>query len=267
MENADKYIIWGISLVLASVIILLLNPFTIVNAGEKGVVLNWGAVSNRILNEGLHLIVPVYQSVKKINTKTVKYETGVAAYSGDSQTLETQIALNYHLRGDKVNKIYQEIGDIGAVEDTIINPSIQETVKAAIAKSPAQELIEKRAALLEEIRANLSEKLEKRNIVFDDVSMINFRFSDQYEKAVELKQVAQQQALKAENDLKRIKTEAEQRVTQAQAEAEAIKIQTEAITQQGGKDYVQLKAIEQWDGALPKSMVSNATLPFLNITD
>ncbi|GMX58281.1 MAG TPA: prohibitin family protein [Candidatus Pacearchaeota archaeon] len=265
METEDKYIVAGISLVLLAVILVLFSPFAIVGAGEKGVVLNWGAVSDRVLGEGLHLIVPVYQSVKKINAKTIKYETDVAAYSSDIQNLETKIALNYHLRGDRVNKIYQEIGDIGAVEDTIINPLIRETVKAAIAKSPAQELIDKRTVLLEEIRANLAEKLEKRGIVFDDVSMVDFRFSDQYEKAVELKQVAQQQALKAENDLKRIKTEAEQRVTQAQAEAEAIKIQTAAITQQGGKDYVQLKAIEQWDGALPKSMVSNATLPFLNI--
>jgi regulator of protease activity HflC (stomatin/prohibitin superfamily) len=265
METEDKYIVLGISFILLSVLMLLLNPFIIVNAGEKGVVMNWGAVSDKVFGEGLHFVIPIQQSVKKINTKTVKYETKVAAYSSDTQTVDSQVALNYHLQGNKVNKIYQEIGDIKSVEDTIVNPSIQETVKAAIAKSTAGELLEKRASLLEEIRTSLTERLSKRNIILDDFSLMNFRFSDQYERAVELKQVAQQQALKAENDLKRVQTEAQQRVSQAEAEAKAIQIQAQAITQQGGKDYVQLKAIEQWDGALPKSMVSNATLPFLNI--
>lgn len=84
-------------------------------------------------------------------------------------------------------------------------------------------------------------------------------------RAVESKQVSQQQALKAKNDLERIKLEAEQRVAQAEAEATAIKIQAEAITQQGGEDYVNLKAVEKWDGKLPTQMIPNASLPFINL--
>ncbi len=75
--------------------------------------------------------------------------------------------------------------------------------------------------------------------------------------------MAQQQALKAANDLDRIKTEAEQRVAQATAEAEAIKIQAQAITQQGGRDYVQLKAVEKWDGKLPGQMIPGSAVPFI----
>jgi hypothetical protein len=66
--------------------------------------------------------------------------------------------------------------------------------------------------------------------------------------------VAQQTALKAENDLTRIKTEAEQRIAQAQA-----------ITQQGGRDYVNLKAIEKWDGKLPQQMIPGSAVPFINV--
>lgn len=265
MEKEDKYIIACVSLILISVFILLLNPFTIVNAGEKGVVLSWGAVSDKVFDEGLHLIIPIQQSVVKMNAKTVKYVSQVKAYSSDTQTVDIQVALNYHLQGDKVNKIYQEIGNTKSIEDTIINPSIQETTKAVIAKSTAQQLLEKRGILIDEIKSGLVERLAKSNIIFDDVSLVNFSFGEQYEKAVELKQVAQQQALKAENDLKRIQMEAEQRVTTATAEAEAIQIQAEAITQQGGKDYVSLKAIEKWDGALPRQMVPNGSVPFIDL--
>ena len=107
-------------------------------------------------------------------------------------------------------------------------------------------------------------RLEKY-FAIDEFSIIDFSFSDEYEKAVEAKQVAQQSALKAENDLLRIKTEAEGRLAGARAEAEAIKIQAQAITQQGGKDYVQLKAIEKWNGQVPSHMIPGGTVPFIDL--
>lgn len=245
------------------VLFLILNPFVIIGAGERGVVQNWGAVSDKVLEEGIHWRVPIQQHINKIDVRTVKMEVPAVAYSKDIQTVESLIALNYHLSVDKVNKVFQEIGK--DFESRVISPAVQEVVKATTARFTAQDLIEKREQVSDEIRMSLTERLAQSNIIVDALSIVNFDFSDEYEKAVEAKQVAQQSALKAENDLKRIKTEAEQRVAQATAEATAIKIQAEAITQQGGENYVQLKAIERWNGILPTQMIPNGALPFLDL--
>jgi regulator of protease activity HflC (stomatin/prohibitin superfamily) len=142
---------------------------------------------------------------------------------------------------------------------------VQESVKAATAQFTAQELIELRPKVKDEIRRHLAERLHARHIVADDFSIVNFDFSDSYEQSVEAKQVAQQNALKAENDLRRIRVEAEQRIAQATAEAEAIRIQAEAIRSQGGSEYVQLQAIAKWDGHLPEQFVPGSAIPFLNL--
>lgn len=242
----------------------ILNPFIMVGAGERGVVLTWGAVGDKVLGEGLHVVVPIMQKVVIVDIKTKKHEVPAVAYSKDLQTVDTIIALNYHPAADTVNKLYQEIG--ADYESRVIDPAIQESVKATTALFAAQDLIEQRSKVKDEVKRHLFERLSGKYIVIDDFSIVNFDFSDNYERAVEQKQVAQQQALKAENELKRIKIEAEQRIAQAEAEAKAIKIQAEAITQQGGKDYVQLKAIEKWNGQLPQNMIPGGTVPFLDLS-
>lgn len=259
--NVKKIIFRSISFIV--LLIVLFGTFGIIGAGERGVLLQFGAVQDKVFSEGLYFKIPIIQKVKKMDVKTVKHEVEVIAYSKDIQTVDSKVALNYHLDPNNVNKLWQEIGK--DYETRIIDPSIQESVKAATAKFTAQELIEERPKVKEEIRTQLFNRLDGKHIIVDDFSIVNFDFSDEYEKAVEAKQVAQQSALKADNDLQRIKKEAEQRVAQAEAEAKAIKIQAEAITQQGGRDYVSLKAIEKWDGKLPTTFVPDSTLPFLNV--
>jgi regulator of protease activity HflC (stomatin/prohibitin superfamily) len=242
---------------------MICNSIVIVNAGQRGVLLTWGAVTD-VRQEGLSFKIPFAQSVKSIDVKTVKLEVEALAYSKDIQTVNSKIALNYHLLPESVGTLYKEIGK--DFENRIIAPAIQEAVKAVSAKYTAQELIEKRGEVKEGIKTQLTERLLSRNMIVDEVSIINFDFSLAFEQAVEAKQVAQQDALKAQNKLEQVKFEADQRVAQAQAEAEAIKIQAEAITQQGGEDYVNLKAVEKWNGVLPIQMIPNATMPFINLT-
>jgi len=264
-QKKEKEIIRNIEVGFVAFItfIILFNSIVIINAGERGVLLTWGAVTD-IRGEGLSFKVPIAQSVKKIDVKTVKLEVIALAYSKDIQTVNSKIALNYHLSPDSVGTLYKEIGT--SFEERIIAPAIQEAVKAVSAKYTAQELIEKRSEVKEGIKDQLLERLAIRNIIVDELSILNFDFSNAFEQAVEAKQVAQQDALKAQNKLEQVKFEADQRVAQAQAEAEAIKIQAQAITQQGGQDYVNLKAVEKWNGVLPTQMIPNATLPFINLT-
>lgn len=259
----NKWLKYGIATAVVLIALVALSPLTTIQAGHRGVVLNWGAVSGKVLNEGLHFRIPVVQKIVKFNVQTVKMEVQASAYSKDIQTVEAIMALNYHVNPEGVNTLYQTIGK--DYESRIISPAVQESVKAATAKYTAQELVEKRAAVKDEIKASLISRLSIENITVDEVSIVNFDFSDEYETAVEGKQKAQQDALKAENDLKRVKFEAEQRVAQATAEAEAIRIQAQAITQQGGANYVQLKAVEKWDGQLPTQFVPGSSVPFLQL--
>ena len=114
----------------------------------------------------------------------------------------------------------------------------------------------------DEITQVLVSRLKPRHIMVDDFSIISFDFADSYEEAVEQKQVAQQNALKAENDLKRIQIEAEQRVAQAKAEAEAIKIQTEALRE--NQNLIKLEAVKKWNGVLPQYMLGNS-VPLIDL--
>jgi regulator of protease activity HflC (stomatin/prohibitin superfamily) len=238
----------GIIFLVSLTLLLLLNPIVQVDKGKRGVMMNWGAVSDNILGEGIHWRIPLQQKVYMMDVQEEKYITKSASYSKDTQSVDTEVAFNYVLDSNKVNKIYQNIGDNDDVEDIVINPAIQETQKQVFARYTAQELLDKRAQISNEINSDLSIRLQDKGVILKSFSILNFGFSDAYEKAVEEKQVAAQDALKAENKLKQVQFEADQRVAQAKAEAEAIKIQADAITSQGGIEYVNLKKIEKWNG-------------------
>lgn len=252
-------------LIIIAFLVLILNPFVIITAGERGIVLNWGAVSDKVLDEGLNVIMPVMQKVVKIDVKIQKEETLATAASKDLQTVSTTLALNYHIDAKNVNALWQKIGKDYKMR--IIDPAIQEAMKAITAKYTAEELITKRQLVKDEVKQILNARLLKEFILVDELSIVNFEFSPSFNQAIEAKVTAEQSALAAKNKLSQVKFEAEQRVATAQAEATAIKIQVEAITQQGGENYVNLKAIEKWDGHLPTQMIPNGALPFLKLTD
>ena len=255
-----------IAVIIILVVIIAVAAFSAfkkVGAGERGIYLNWGAVQEEVLDEGLHFKIPIYQQIKVLDVKTVKYEVEAEAASSDVQIVKTIVALNYHLDPSNVGRLWQEIG--ADYQSRIIDPAIQESVKAATARFTAQDLIAKRPELKSAIKEELSKKFDGKYIVVDDFSIVNFEFSKVYDEAIEQKQVAEQNALKAENDLKRVEFEAAQRVAEATAEAEAIRIQAEAITSQGGREYVNLKAIEAWNGELPRQMIPGSTVPFINL--
>lgn len=258
-----KFLFVGVGVVAAIIVIVILNPFVTVGAGERGVVLNWGAFNGQILDPGLHFRIPIAQSVVKMDVQTQKLEIEASeAYSHDLQNVKIHSVVNYNLDPKEVGQIYQQYG-LDA-ESRILQPNLEASVKQTVAKYSAEELLSKRGEVTSEIESAFRQAIPNTFIV-TKYALVNETFSDAYEAAIEQKQVAQQNAEKADNDLKRIKIEAEQRVAQATAEAEAIKIQAEAIQQQGGASYVNLKAVEKWDGHLPDQMIPGGALPFLNL--
>jgi regulator of protease activity HflC (stomatin/prohibitin superfamily) len=242
---------------------LILNPFVTIGAGERGVVLNWGAFNGQILDPGLHFRMPIAQSVVKMDVQTQKLEIEASeAYSHDLQNVKIHSVVNYNLDPKQVGIIYQQYGL--EAESRILHPNLEAAVKQTIAKYSAEEILSKRGEVASEIESAFRQAIPNTFTV-TKYALMNETFSEAYEAAIEQKQVAQQNAEKADNDLKRLKIEAEQRVAQATAEAEAIKIQAEAIQQQGGASYVNLKAVEKWDGHLPDQMIPGGALPFLNL--
>jgi len=136
---------------------------------------------------------------------------------------------------------------------------------AVVAHFSAEELLKRRDEVRQEIAESLKASLVSYNIVMEDIQITNFKFSPSFDHAIEEKQTAEQQALKAKNDLERIKVEAEQKITLARAEALTIQIQAQAIKEQGGTEYVQLKAIEKWNGQLPQ--VTSGNTPLINLKE
>ncbi len=264
MENPIKTVVIVVLAVLAFIVFLVLNPIVMIGAGERGVVLYWGAVTDEILGEGIHWVMPISKSVKEFKVTTQKAKVPASASSKDLQNVSSEIVVNFNLDPAKVNKIYQNFR--WDVDDILIGPAINEALKAATAKYTAEELITKRDAVKKDFQNNLSVTLADNGVLVTDVFITDFDFSDEFNTAIESKVKAEQEALQEKNNLMRAKYEAEQRVTRAKAEAEAIAIQAKAVTSQGGKDYVQLKAIEKWNGVLPAQMIPGGTVPFLNLT-
>jgi len=259
LKKSGKWIIGGI--IGLFLLIIILNSIAVIPAGARGVVFSQvSGVSDKILGEGIHLITPFVDKVIVIDVKIQREDAQAAASSKDLQTVTTSVALNYHLQPDKVRLVYQEIG--GDVSQKIIEPAIQETVKAVTAKYSAEELITKRALVRDEIVYILKSKLLKTYIILDELNMTNFSFSGEFAHAIEAKQVAEQKALTAKNDLDRIKVEAQQKVATAQAEATAIGIMADALTRNA--QLVQYEAVKKWDGKLPQ--YTGGAMPFLDVS-
>ena len=263
-ENGDLLVSKIITQVIIGLVVLvvLFGSFRVVGAGERGVVLTLGQVSDSVWSEGLHLKLPLIQSVKILDVKTQVESIDATAASKDLQNVTAKVALNYHLDSGRVNKLWQALGAEYKVR--IIDPAIQEAVKAVTAKYTAEELITKRPQVKDDVKLALTERLNKEFIIVDEFSIVNFDFSASFNQAIEAKVTAEQNALASKNKLEQVKYEAEQRITEARGEAEAIRIQAQAIQNQGGAEYVNLKAIEKWNGTLPQYMLGNTT-PFINL--
>jgi len=265
-KAAQNLVKVGILVVVGIILLSIFNPFVIIGPGERGVVTRFGAVQKTIKNEGLNFRIPVVEKVIIVDVKVRKVEAKATAASEDLQTVSTEITLNYNIEPATVNKLWQEIGP--EFESRIVDPAIQESVKAVTAGFTAEELIQKRTEVKEAVYEMLNARLKENYLRVDAVSITDFNFSAEFNAAIEAKQQAEQLALKAKRDLERIKTEAEQKIAQAQAQAESLRIQKEQVTPQLielRKIEAQMAAIEKWNGVLPQ-YVGGGPLPFINVS-
>lgn len=258
-----KPLSWSTSAAFAipALLVLLVIAFksvTVIPAGHIGVVTQFGEVQEFTLDEGLHVKSPI-TTVHPFSVQTSKVEAEALAASKDLQTVAASIAVNYHLKTETIADQYRNVK--GSYEGTLAAPAIQEVVKSVTAQYTADELITKRAEVSELIQERLAERLSMYAVV-ETVSITNFEFSESFNRAIEAKVTAEQDALAAKNKLEQTKYEAEQTLVKARAEAESIRIQAAALDQ--NQDLVSLRAVEKWDGHLP-AYYSGDSLPFLQI--
>ncbi len=248
----------------------LFSTFEQIEAGERGVVLSFGEYS-RTLEPGFHMVIPFKEKIIVMDVRVQKYEVQADAASKDMQTIDSKIALNYHTDPSKLGELITEIGT--DYEAKIIQPAIQESVKAGVALYTAEELISKRAEVSSFIKSDLNSRLNNSFMVVDEFSIVDFGFSDNFTDAIERKVTAEQDALTAENKLDQVQFEADQKVAIAQAEAESSRLQAEAL--KNGSEVIELRKAEalfefakNWGGVMPTSvtiMGDGGALPLFNV--
>ncbi|UKO98923.1 prohibitin family protein [Nostoc sp. UHCC 0870] len=240
---------------------MMFRPFAIVNAGERGVLMQFGKVQDQVLDEGLHTIMPIVTSVRRISVRVQQNTFQADAASKDLQQVKTELAVNWHVDPTKVNRVFQQVGDQQQIVTSIITPAVSEVLKAATAKKTAEEIITRRTELKEEIDNNLKNRLQAYGLIVDDVSLVNFSFSPEFSRAIESKQIAEQEAKQAEFIAKKATQEAQAEVNRAKGQAEAQRLQRLTLT----PELLQKQAIEKWDGKFPMVMGGNGSLPLINI--
>lgn len=259
------------AVIVVILVIILSFSIVIVPAGSTGVVITLGKVSDDVMQEGFHFKVPFVQNVAIISNKIQKQEVQANAVSKDLQTVESEIAVNYRVGLDSSANIYKNIGE--RYEEIVLLPAVQESMKSVSAKYTAEELITLRAQVGEEIKSSLEEKVSEYGIVIEKFSIVNFDFSEEFNQAIEAKQVAEQNLIKtkteqeqaiviaeaeAKKQLIAAQAEADAITTKAQAQADANKLLAESLTD----NVVEYEKIQKWDGKLPTVTGSDALISF-----
>lgn len=233
------------------VLVLFSSSFTTIKSGEVGVRVRFGKVVDKSTNEGVNFKIPVIEKIEKMNVKVQKTEVQTSSSSKDLQEVEMNLAVNYRIDRKQATYLYKNVG-VG-YESVVLEPAIEESIKAVTSKYTAEELITNRSEVSSKCMEELSKKVNKYGIDVSDFNITNFNFSEEFNKAIEEKQVAEQKVLTAKQELEREKIEAEKKVVKAEAEKQANELKGQSLTD----NIIKEKFIEKWNGELPKVSSSN----------
>ena len=237
-----------------------------VQYGKVGIKTRFGQVQDTVIQEGLNLKAPFVENIVKIDCKTKKIESSSESSTKDMQTVTTTVAVNYNVNKDTANKLYQEVGL--DYENIIINPSILESIKSAMAQYTAEEIITKRAEVSNKIQETLVNKIKNRGFDVTEFNLTNIDFSEEYDKAIEAKAVKQQEVVTAQADLEKQKIENEKEISRAEKDAKVMELQNQQITENTLKLKeleIKQKMIEKWNGQYPTTMLNDNVSGLFNL--
>jgi regulator of protease activity HflC (stomatin/prohibitin superfamily) len=269
----------GALIIIGVLVMVAMSAVRTVDTGYIGVKTRFGKIVSDSLPAGLYFVIPGVEDIAQVEVREQKTEMSTSASSKDLQSIQSGIAINFRPDPANAHLLFKDVGT--EYEARILDPAIEETVKAATARYTAEELITKRTAVRDEMETMLKDRVEGNHIMITKFNIVNFEFSDSFNHAIEEKQTAEQEALRATNILRRMKVEADQKIETARGAAESVKLQAaaeaEAITMKAiaeaeaqrilaevvNRDVITLRAIEKWDGIMPK--VTGETVPFISV--
>lgn len=262
------------------------DSVTVVDPGHVGVLTSLGAINKKELNEGFHFKKPFIDNVVEIDARLKPHRDKAASASRDLQSVTTEVAVPYSVVPTLAAELYQRVGDRSVIDEAIIDPAVQESVKAVTAKYTAEELITKREhvkqAVQHEIQKHVDASLNEKNLhgalAINNVAMTDFDFSPEFNNSIEAKVQAEQNALKAKNEkVKRITdaeaAAAEQRLAadaaayqiERESKARASALQREGQALKNNPLLPKLRAVEKWDGKLPVVQGGDGTVSVVPI--
>ena len=247
------------------ILLTILWGFYTVQPWEVAFTKTFGKINDELKYPWLYFKAPFITQAVKVNTRNIVVTTNETAASKDAQDVTTEIAVNFSISPTSAISLYETVGNESVIQEQIVKKAVQESVKASTAQFTATESITKRQEVRDLMVKILDEKLKPRGLVVNQVDILNFSFSAQFNQAIESKVTAEQEALREKANLEKVKFQAQQEIERSKAEAEKIRIQAEAITKQGGAEYVQLQWIAKWNGQLPTTTLSEWQGMILNI--
>ena len=236
------------------VVAFLFSTFTIVPSGSSGVRTTFGKVSDTVMESGMNFQLPFVQKTIIINNQVQREDVQGEAASKDLQTVAYNVSVNYNVIASESANLYRNVGK--SWSEVIIRPAIQESVKAAIARYTAEQLITDRSSVSNDMLEEISNRMKNYGINVSEINIITMDFSAEFDAAIEAKTVAEQQVLTEQQNLEKAKVIAEQKVVEAQAEAEANRVKNESLTDK----IIMNEFIRRWNGELPTVMGSGENI-------
>ena len=242
-----KKIIIGICLLF----LIIVTSFNTIESGEVGIRVRFGKVVKTPTTEGINYKIPLIEKIVKMNVRVQKIEVKTNSSSKDLQDVDMSIAVNYQINRSKATDLYKTVGT--NYEEVVLEPAIEESIKSVTSRYTAEELITHRSDVSEKCKEELGKKVGKYGLSINDFNITNFSFSEEFEKAIEEKQVAEQKVLTAKQELEKERIEAEKKIVKAEAEKKANELKGQSLTD----NIIREKMIDKWNGELPK--VSGST--------
>ena len=258
--NQNRMYIAIATILLIIIAIIALCPFKIVDTGYRGIKITLGKVSPVSLTEGVHFKFPIFQNIVLMDVRTKKLAIDTSVYTKDIQQATINYTINYNLDASSVHDMYREVGV--AWEEKILMPAVEGILKNVIGKWNASELVANRDKATSEILFLLKRDLEKNHVDVTNFQIAHIKYTSEFERAIEAKVTAEQEALKAKNKTVQIQEEAKQKIISAEAEAKSMAIRATALTQ--NKALVEYEAVQKWNGKLPEYLMGG-TMPFINL--
>lgn len=251
---------------------VLMGSYAIVPPGHRGIVIHMGKTSDVVLEEGFTLKMPFITTVKSVSTRIQETSIQTEAASRDMQTVHTVLSINWHISPDKVNTVFKRIGESEVIENNIIQKQVSEVLKAATALMSAEEILSRRNELKLRIDNDLIQKLAGFDLSVDNVNLADFKFEPEFNKAVEAKQIAEQQAKQAEYVAQKAEVDARAEVNTAKGIASATLIKAKAEAESNAlklktltPELIRYETIQRWNGQLPQVQSGNGSGTLFNV--